>query len=118
MRSRALQIILLAAAAVFETACDPAFWLEGSVKSPTGALAEAEVTLSCSGDPRPLAHLTTGALGGFSYHQIPGLSPECRVVITKPGFRSSEVTLAEICHSHFGLSCTRARLDVELAPDK
>jgi hypothetical protein len=39
------------------------------------------------------------------------------VIVKKPGFRPREITLAQICNSHFGLSCTGARLDVELAPE-
>ncbi|EYF01847.1 Hypothetical protein CAP_7728 [Chondromyces apiculatus DSM 436] len=105
---------MVLAAALLGVACDPAFNFSGTIKSPSGALAGAEVTLFCpSYEP---IRLTSSAQGYVGYHQIPGQSPECRVTVSKPGFRPHEVTLDAICTGHFGLSCTRAQLDVQLAP--
>jgi hypothetical protein len=44
--TRMLRTAVLAAA-LLGAACDPAFVIEGSVKSPAGALAGADVTLRC-----------------------------------------------------------------------
>ena len=111
--TRMLRTAVLAAA-LLGAACDPAFVIEGSVKSPAGALAGADVTLSCPSDP-PL-RLTTDAHGRIFYHRIGTANPECRVVVSKQGFRPRELTLAEVCNAHFGVGCRSARIDVELAP--
>lgn len=114
MRTTVLQLAALAAA-LLGAACDPAFAIEGSVKSPSGALAGAEVTLACP--PDPPVRLTTDALGHLAYHRIGTANPACRVIISKQGFRPRDLSLAEICNSHFGLACSGARLDVELGPE-
>lgn len=115
MRIRLLQFVALAAA-LLGAACDRGITIEGSVKSPTGGLAGADVTLSCP--PDPPVHITTNELGGLRYHSIPTVSPECHVIVSKPGFRPREIPLAQICTSHFGLSCSGARLEIELAPEE
>ncbi len=102
------------AAALLGVACDPAFVIEGSVKSPSGALAGADVTLSCPSN-EPL-RLSTDAQGSLHYQRIGTADPACRVVISKPGFRPRELTLAEVCKAHFGVGCSGARIDVQLAP--
>ncbi|APR86175.1 Hypothetical protein A7982_11524 [Minicystis rosea] len=108
----ALAIVLSA----FAAACDPAFWLTGTIKSPAGPLAGAEITLACPGyTTQPV---TSSADGRITFHQVPSIDPECRVRITKPGFRAHEITVASICHSHFGLTCRQATLEVELVPER
>src|SRR5262245_13964548 len=115
MRRRILPLIALLAGTL-GVACDPVFWLVGSVKGPSGPLVGAEVTLLCPGDLTgdPTRRLTADALGRVSYRQIPTANTECRVLVSKPGFRPREIPLELICHSHFGLSCSSAQLDVEL----
>lgn len=103
------------AAPLFAAACDPVFTIQGSVKSPSSALAGADVTLSCPSDPP--VHLTTDALGRIAYHRMGTANPECRVLVSKPGFHPRELPLSEVCKAHFGVGCWGAQIDVELAPD-
>ncbi|WP_156041392.1 carboxypeptidase-like regulatory domain-containing protein [Chondromyces apiculatus] len=113
MRTRVLQIAALAAALV-GVGCEFAFNLQGTVKSPSGALAGADVLLSCP--PDRSEHIKTDAQGRLSYSKIPLVGPECRLVVSKPGFQPREVTVEEVCTSHFGRGCIAAQLDVELVP--
>jgi hypothetical protein len=114
MRTDALQIVVLATA-LLGAGCDPVFSLQGSVKSPAGAIAGADVTLSCPLDPP--VHVTSDALGRLDYHRMGTANPECRLLISKPGFHPKEVRLEDVCRSHFGVACWGAQLDVELAPE-
>jgi hypothetical protein len=112
MGSGALVVVALAASVA--AGCDPAFTMQGRVRSGAAALEGAEIALACEDGARPLG--TTDARGKLAYHSIPGESPDCRVTVTKAGYATRSFRLAELCTGHFGVTCTRAMLAVELVP--
>jgi hypothetical protein len=108
-------ILLLTAGA----ACDPAFQLNGRIKTPAGAaVGGAKVRFSCDGVVQG-KELETQANGSFEELRIGWYEDDCVVRIEARGYEPKELAIGPYCRERSGYrrdACIRVEVDTTVEP--